>query len=278
MIAARGGVVVASGSVAPASAIVDRDGRTWTIDELAAVTSRAEKDDVPALSILEDSFSANQWWWECFGGDIARQAEESLVLVGGGTSEFRRLAVRKMLVGTRDELAGLRSTPLVSLAARRVAMCKLEADIAHRTSVAFLASNELPPEAVQGWLDRAEARYRKSLKTLADLQRLRLPVVQVNVGGQQVNIATDHLNLPGLTGAAEPTTRADLSRPDLEGPSAAVGAPKRARPRGGRKPVEEDGVEPGSRAVRVRSRGAAAIQAGCGRDGGEPDVSVEQGD
>ena len=86
---------MAISSVAPAGAIVDRDGRTWTIEELLALVDRAEKDDVPALSILEDSFSANQWWWECFGGDIARQAEESLVLVGGGTSEFRRLAVRK---------------------------------------------------------------------------------------------------------------------------------------------------------------------------------------
>ena len=236
---------MAISSVAPAGAIVDRDGRTWTIEELLALVDRAEKDDVPALSILEDSFSANQWWWECFGGDIARQAEEGLVMVGGGSSDFRRLAVRKMLVGTRVELAGPCPTPLVSLAARRVAMCKLEADLAYRTSVAFLASKEVPPDAIQGWLDRAEARYRKSLKTLADLQRLQLPVVQVNVGGQQVNIATDHLNLPSLAGAAVPTTPAKWPRPALESPSSSVGPPKRARTRGEPKLVLQAAVEPG---------------------------------
>jgi len=107
-------------------------------------------------------------------------------------------------------------------------MCKLEADLAYRTSVAFLASKEVPPDAIQGWLDRAEARYRKSLKTLADLQRLQLPVVQVNVGGQQVNIATDHLNLPSLAGAAVPTTPAKCPdqprKPELLGRPAKAGA------------------------------------------------------
>ena len=214
---------MAGRSVAPAGASVDRDGRTWTIEEVLALVGLAESDDAAALRTLEESFSPDQWWWSSLGGDIARQAEEGLILVGG-SSAYRRLAVRKTLVGTRDELAGPRPTKLVSLAARRVAMCKLEADIAHRSSVAYIAGNEVPPKAVQGWLDRAEARYRKALKTLSDLQRLQLPVVQLNVGGQQVNIATPKVNLPGR--AAEPTP---ASAVDTPGPSRGPANVRRAR-------------------------------------------------
>jgi hypothetical protein len=126
-------------------------------------------------------------------------------------------------------------------------MCKLEADLAYESSAMSLERNVVPAEAIQRWLDRADARCRKAVRTLADLQRLQLPVVQLNVGGQQVNIATDHLNLPGPTGAAGPTTSAAVAKAALAAPSPLVGAPKRARPRGGRKPAEEAAVAPGDR-------------------------------
>jgi hypothetical protein len=237
---------VAAGSVARTDAVVDKDGRRWTFDELGAVVSRAQRDDAAALETLERSFSARQRWWDYLGGDIAIEAEEALV-EGSSTNEYERLAVRMTLKGTREELAGPCPTPLVRLAARRVALCKLDADLAYRSSAMTIAGNAVPPEAIQRWLDRADARYRKAIKTLADLQRLQLPVVQLNVGGQQVNIATDHLNLPGLAGAAEPTTLAAVAQAALAAPSPSVGAPKRACPRGGRTPVEEAAVALGDR-------------------------------
>jgi hypothetical protein len=235
---------VASSSVVSARAIVDREGRRWTTDELFAQVRLAQNGDPAALAMLETTFRASQWWWPVIGGDVARDAEDELVRASS-TSEFGRLAVRKTLERTRDELAGPCPSPLVGLAARRVAMCKLEADLAHRSSANSISRNLVPTEAEQRWLDRADARYRKAIKTLADLQRLQLPVVQLNVGGQQVNIATDQLNLPGLAGAAGPTTPAAVSLPALAASSSSVGALKRARPRGGRKPVEEAAVEPG---------------------------------
>jgi len=221
---------VAGSSVALASAIVDRDGRTWTIEELVDVVYRARKDDAPALKTLETSFSANQWWWDRFTRDVAEQAEECLV-EASATNEFGRLAIRRILERTRTELAGLRPTPLVRLAARHVAICGLEADLAHRSSAASLAKGVVPPEDVQRWLDRADGRYRKALKCLADLQRLALPAVQVNVGGQQVNIATDQFNLPGRAGGPAPATAAGAQGPPLGSPTTAGGSRPGARSR-----------------------------------------------
>jgi hypothetical protein len=237
---------VAGSSVAVASAIVDRAGRTWTIDELVDVVSLARKDDAPALATLETSFDANQWWWSRLGGDVAEQAEECLV-EASATNEFGRLAVRRILERTRTELAGLRPTPLVRLAARHVAICGLEADLAHRSSAASLAKGVVPPEDVQRWLDRADGRYRKALKTLADLQRIALPAVQVNVGGQQVNIATDQFNVPGRAGGPAPATAAGAQGPPLGSPTTASGSRRGARSRGRRGPGDAATDDPHDR-------------------------------
>jgi hypothetical protein len=185
---------VAGGNVAVTRAIVDRDGRAWTIEELVDVVARATAGDAPALVTLKTSFDASQWWWAA-EGDVAKEAEEGLI-GASTTNEFKRLAVRRTLERTRKELAGLRPTPLVRLAARQVALCGLEADLAHRSSADSLAEGAVPSQAVQRWLDRAEGRYRAALKCLADLQRLALPAVQVNIADQQVNIVTDQVNVP----------------------------------------------------------------------------------
>jgi hypothetical protein len=224
---------VAGGNVAVTRAIVDRDGRAWTIDELVDVVYRATAGDAPALATLETSFDARQSWWDRFTRDVAEQAEECLV-EASATNEFGRLAIRRILERTRTELAGLRPTPLVRLAARHAAICGLEADLAHRSSAASVANNEVPPAAVQRWLDGADGRYRKALKCLADLQRLALPAVQVNVGGQQVNIATDQFNLPGRAGGPAIATAAGTPGPALGSPTTASGSRRGARSRGRR--------------------------------------------
>ena len=41
----------------------------------------------------------------------------------------------------------------------------------------------------QHWLDRAQKRYLTALKTLAQVRRLLVPVVQVNIAQKQINVA-----------------------------------------------------------------------------------------
>jgi hypothetical protein len=212
---------VASDSVVPASAIVDRHDRTWTIEELTDLVSRAKNDDRAALETLESTFSASQWWWGYLGGDVARNAEAGLV-GASATSEFGRLAVRKTLERTCTDLAGPRPTPLVRLAARNVAYCSLEVDLARRSSAGHLEKGNVPPEAIQRWQDRADGRFRKALKTVGDLQRLQLPTVQVNVGGQQVNIGTAHVGIPVPAGGSALATLARSEGPSPDSPATAI--------------------------------------------------------
>ena len=228
---------MASSSVALASVIVDRGGRTWSVEEFTELVSRAQADEASALATLKTSFDARQSWWDRITDSVAEQAEESLIKASA-TKEFSRLAARRRLERTRTELAGPSPTPLVRLAARNAARCSLEADLAHRGSAEMLAKNAVPTEALQRWLDRADARFRKALKTLADLQRLPIPVLQVNVGGRQVNIATGQVNLPSLAGMAGPTTAADSPAPAPESPTIESPSQKGARSPGRRPPAD----------------------------------------
>ncbi len=38
-------------------------------------------------------------------------------------------------------------------------------------------------------IDQAERRYVRSIKALAEVRRIQLPTVQVNIGEKQVNVA-----------------------------------------------------------------------------------------
>jgi hypothetical protein len=171
------------------------------------------------LATLEAKFSASQSWWAYVGGDVAREAEDALVQASS-KSEFGRLAVRKTLQRTRDELAGPCPSPLVGLAARRVAMCKLEADLAYESSAMSLERNVVPAEAIQRWLDRADARCRKAVRTLADLQRLQLPVV---IG----HVAPGHSPGLGASGSAgDASSRRSNVAPPRSRSSASSCAPR----------------------------------------------------
>ena len=261
---------MAGSEVAKASAIVDRDGRTWTQGELIALVIQARKDDPGALETLETKFSASQGWWSVFICTPAEQAEAGLVRASA-TSEVGRLAVRRILERTRNELAGPNPTPLVSLAARRAALIGLETDLAYRSSAAKIAEGSVPPEAEQRWLDRADGRFRKALKCLADLQRLQLPTVQVNVGGRQVNIATGQLNLHGSSGGPAIETAADtpgqvvvtgaaVPLPALASPTAATDAQMNARSQRGREPTDAATQEPGEGLPSPSATGGRALE------------------
>ena len=239
---------MASDNVAPRSAIIDRGGRTWSVEEIAELVSRASADEASAIATLKSSFDASQWLWDYITESAAEDAEENLIKASE-TKEFWRLAARRRLARTRNGLAGPSPTPLVRLAARNAALCSLETDLAYRSAADKIAEGVVPPEAVQRWLDRAVERFRKALKCVADLQRLALPTVQVNVGGHQVNIATGQLNLPGSSGEPSIESTADtpgplvatvaaVPLPALASPSAATDAQMNTRSQGGHEPAD----------------------------------------
>jgi hypothetical protein len=152
------------------------------------VLERARKGDesvLPAVrEILKDADAVDR-----LGGDLPRMAEQSLIRASTGENlSFREALIRKLEL-LRDELAGPVPAPLERLLVDRVVACWLQLHLADL----FLSQQEGKLTLAQGEYhqrarDRAHKRYLTSIKTLALIRKLALPVLQVNIAQKQVNL------------------------------------------------------------------------------------------
>lgn len=104
--------------------------------------------------------------------------------------------VRRQCERMRLKLAGNAASPLEKILADRIVLCWLtlnyyETIYAQTMGDLSLASSDFQ----QKRLDRAHQRYLSAVKSLAQVRRLQLPILQLNVGGQQMNIAENQINV-----------------------------------------------------------------------------------
>ncbi len=154
-----------------------------------AVAERADRGEVLAVRAIRTLVNELPDVWEgC--GNVATAAEDALVDLHAGGSALAREALRKKLRDMRAALAGPTPLPLEQLLVERVVMCWLhsyQADLAYARAV-----GELPPQVAdlyQRRQDRAARQYLKAMRSLADVRRLLIPVLQLNVAENQVNLA-----------------------------------------------------------------------------------------
>jgi hypothetical protein len=86
-------------------------------------------------------------------------------------------------------LIGENPSPLERLLAERIAMCWLDVQD-HELRYANLnnESTQQHSEWRSRMLDRAQKRYLSAIKDLATVRRLNLPILQLNIGENQVNM------------------------------------------------------------------------------------------
>jgi hypothetical protein len=156
---------------------------------IAAATNRADRGDQNALAVIGQVFDLVPSVWDAYG-DLAAAAENALVELWAPNSALTRVGLRMKLAAMRTDLAGPEASPLERLLAERVVACWLQsyhADFAYAR-----AFKELPPEEAEPYQrrqDRAVRQYLKALRSLADVRRLLVPALQVNIADRQVNIA-----------------------------------------------------------------------------------------
>jgi hypothetical protein len=122
------------------------------------------------------------------GGDLAHQARVSLAMRICGNDVLRREAVLKKMENLRNELAGQNPSPIERLLAERIVMCGMflncfEITITKPSELTFAQGMHR-----QKLLDRLHSRYLTAIKALADVRRLALPALQVNIARRQVNV------------------------------------------------------------------------------------------
>jgi hypothetical protein len=162
--------------------------KTPTGDELRQLLKRAQGGDastLPALrKVLESPVTV-----ELFG-NLAEQAERSFIDAAAGKNLVLKEALTRKLQLLREELAGPNPSPVERLLVERVVACWLQvqdADVRYAQSQRDCSFAQ--GEYQQRRMDRAHKRYLSALKTLALVRKLAVPVLQVNIGKRQVNVA-----------------------------------------------------------------------------------------
>ena len=125
-------------------------------------------------------------------GDLAKQAELAWLRTTLGDQRTAREATERMAAELRRQLAGEDAPPLERLLAERAVVCWLQLNYVDSILAQRLGGDGLTRGQIQmyqEWLDRAQKRYLAALKTLAQVRRLLVPVVQVIIADKQVNVA-----------------------------------------------------------------------------------------
>jgi hypothetical protein len=170
---------------------------------LQQLVERARKGDASTLPALRKMLQASPGFVEVCGGDLARQAEHSLLNAATGENLSYREAVLRKMELLRAELAGPDPAPLERLLVERIVACWLQLhylDIRLAQNETKLTMDQV--EFLEGRRDRAHRRYLSAIKTLATVRKLALPVLQVNIAKKQVNMAGPCLPANGNNGEA----------------------------------------------------------------------------
>lgn len=140
---------------------------------------------LPAVrKLLEDPDAVDR-----LGGDLALQAELSLIQAAAGDDLVFKEALTRKVELLRGELEGPNPTPVERLLVERIAACWLQVQDA---DVRYAQAKNLSRDwgdYYQRRMDRAHQRYLSAIKTLATVRKLALSSVQVNIAKKQVNVA-----------------------------------------------------------------------------------------
>jgi len=160
-----------------------------TDKEFLALLKRAEQGDESAMPAIREAMKGSPGLWEQIG-DLAASAERSLLQVIGGDNLYVREGVQRHLRRLRGDLLGSGSSPLERLLVERIAACWLQLQYADAIYAQNMKDMGIPwSEHHQRRIDRAHRRFLSAIKTLATVRKLALPVLQVNIGDKQVNVA-----------------------------------------------------------------------------------------
>lgn len=126
-------------------------------------------------------------------GDLAHCAAQATIDKNLSASPLMMESVKAGHIATRKELGYETAPPLEKMLAEHIALCWLRLQIAELKYNRATNEDNVTYERANHWdrrLAAAQRRYLHACEALARIRRMNLPVVQVNVGEKQINVAT----------------------------------------------------------------------------------------
>ena len=158
-----------------------------TKDELKAVLRKAEQGDTTVLPALRAYMDLTPGFWEQ-RGDMAHATQTALIRQTAGQNLMVQESLARKCQALTQELAGPTPSPLERLLVERTVLCWLHLHCAEASYFMIKDMTLRQAEFHQSRISKAQARYLSAIRTLAQVRRLGVPAIQVNVGQQQVNV------------------------------------------------------------------------------------------
>jgi hypothetical protein len=160
--------------------------------DIGELLKRASKGDESCLSkvraLLADHDSG-PGWLESFGSS-AEWLRQSIIRRAANGHLLAQEAIGQKLDAVRAALEGPNPTPMEQLLAERASLCWF---IVHWYEDSFVEGIDDMSirQAVfhQGRIDKAHARFLSAIRTLAQVRKLALPTLQLNIARNQVNVS-----------------------------------------------------------------------------------------
>jgi hypothetical protein len=122
-------------------------------------------------------------------GSPAEWLRQSLILQASEGNVLAQEAMRRKIATVRAELEGDSPTPVERLLAERASLCWF---MVYWYESTYANADGWPKHQVelqQRKIDRAHARFLSAVRTLAQVRKLAVPALQVNIAKNQVNVA-----------------------------------------------------------------------------------------
>jgi hypothetical protein len=159
------------------------------IGELLERASKGDQGCLPEVRALLADPESGRTWLDSYGSS-AEWLRRSIIERAANGHLLAHEAIGQKLDAVRAELEGPNPTPLERLLAERASLCWF---IVHWCEDSFLENLDDMSirQAVfhQGRIDKAHARFLSAARTLAQIRKLALPTLQLNIARNQVNVA-----------------------------------------------------------------------------------------
>jgi hypothetical protein len=143
-------------------------------EELARLLKRAEQGDHAVLPSLREALDADARLWRHYG-DLAAQAEASLILLAAGKNLLLAESLQRKLKALKDELGGESPSPLDRLLVERVTATWLQTAYYDGLLTQAKGASEAQAKMLQRMQDAAHRRHLSAVKTLATVRKLLRP-------------------------------------------------------------------------------------------------------
>jgi hypothetical protein len=159
------------------------------LDELTTLLRQAQAGDRRVLPALQAHMDAHPEYW-VQQGNLSREIRDLLITQLSVGDLARHEAITRWYEAEFQRLAGPAPSPLEGLLVGDILTCWLDLDRWRLLSVALdKAPTRGDAQTVQRRVDAAHQRWLKAVKTLAQIRKLGVPVVQINLAAQQTNVA-----------------------------------------------------------------------------------------